>query len=97
MLCAPFVAEGKITIGCNNETAIRIFDQEYIPSPEHKNFDLISACWKKKNATPIIWEAEHIKGHQDRFLPKHMLSSILDTPGVKFQRIPLSTRPPNRG
>jgi hypothetical protein len=68
------VSGGGIRICCDNTSALQMFDQEYLPDPSHKNFDLISACWKTKNSIPIQWTPQHVKGHQDRLIPIHALS-----------------------
>jgi hypothetical protein len=53
---------------------LEIFDPDYLPNPKRVNFDLTSACWAIKKTVPIVWDTEHIKGHQDRFIPYHALS-----------------------
>jgi exonuclease III len=68
------IGQGSIRVYCDNETALEIFDVEYLPNPKYKNFDLASACWSLKNSVPIVWESEHVKGHQDTTVPYQMLS-----------------------
>jgi hypothetical protein len=68
------IEEGSITICCDNTTALQIFEPEYLPNPKQPNFDLTSACWHLKTASPIQWKAVHVKGHQDRTKPIQMLS-----------------------
>jgi hypothetical protein len=73
-ICAMHqIQEGSITIYCDNTMALDIFDADYLPDPNRPNFDLEGACWALKNKTPITWKAEHVKGHQDRVAPVHML------------------------
>lgn len=59
------VTNGRITVACDNETALRIFDPEYQPKPNDKNFDLVSATWNIVRNTKIRWKGTHVKGHQD--------------------------------
>jgi hypothetical protein len=68
------IKEGDITICCNNTTTLEIFDPDYLPNPKRVNFNITSACWALKNTVPILWDTEHIKGHQDRVTPYHALS-----------------------
>jgi hypothetical protein len=63
------IQSGKITVCCDNTTALEIFDHDYLPNPKKPNFDLVSSCWSIKKSSPIQWEAVHVKGHQDRQTP----------------------------
>jgi hypothetical protein len=63
-----------ITICCDNETALQIFDPGFLPDSKQSNFDLVGACWRLKNMVPITWSTEHIKGHQYRHTPVQALS-----------------------
>ena len=70
------ITNGSITISCDNLQSLRIFDPDYLPSPKDLNFDLVVACWTLKNAVPIRWNTEHIKGHQDKHRDINSLSRI---------------------
>jgi hypothetical protein len=59
------ITQEGITVYCDNETALCVFDPDFSPDPKMKNFDLISACWSQLHTTPIDWKAVHVKGHQD--------------------------------
>ena len=59
------VQSGNVTIACDNETAIKVFDPDFIPSTKHKNFDLVSATHSLLQECPFQWEGKHVKGHQD--------------------------------
>jgi hypothetical protein len=74
-ICAMHqIQDGSITIYCDNTIVLDIFDPDYLPDPKCPNFDLEGTCWALRNKTPIMWKAEHVKGHQDRVAPVHMLS-----------------------
>jgi hypothetical protein len=47
------VEQGKITVCCDNMSALKVFDPSYFPDPKHKNFDLVCACWQLKKDIPI--------------------------------------------
>jgi thiamine phosphate synthase YjbQ (UPF0047 family) len=60
------IKSGKITVVCDNKTALRILDPNFLPDPRMKNFDLVVACWALKQWVPIEWKPKHVKGHQDQ-------------------------------
>jgi hypothetical protein len=68
------IQEGRVKVYCDNVTALEVLEQDFLPNPKRPNFDLVSACWCIKNSTHIQWEAEHVKGHQDRTTPLHDLT-----------------------
>ncbi|MGL5936607.1 MAG: hypothetical protein ACRCZI_13415, partial [Cetobacterium sp.] len=70
------VTEGSIKICCDNTSALKLFDPEYLPDPKQSNLDLIGASWAIKNTIPIEWSTEHVKGHQDRHSTTQGLSRI---------------------
>ena len=55
-----------MTIACDNQHAIQVFDQGFLPDPRDKNFDLVHALWATVKESPISWQCRHVKGHQDR-------------------------------
>ncbi|CAB9522815.1 hypothetical protein SEMRO_1344_G264710.1 [Seminavis robusta] len=59
------ISHGSARIACDNQQAIHLFDPEYIPDPNHRHFDLVSAILSYTRLTPIMWDAFHVKGHQD--------------------------------
>ena len=59
------ITSGSITIACDNETSLRIFDLDYKPDPQHKNFDLVLATWTIATSLPIKWQPTHVYGHQE--------------------------------
>ena len=59
------VQAGSITIAYDNKHALRIFEEDYIPDTKHPDFDLVSATWNLIQESPIKFEGEHVKGHQD--------------------------------
>jgi hypothetical protein len=74
-ICATHaISSGKVTVCCDNTSALEVFEPDFLPNPKRPNFDLVSACWYMKNSTHIQWETEHVKGHQDRVMPVQALS-----------------------
>lgn len=70
------ISMGKVTIACDNTTAISIFDPEFVPKPKSKNFDLIQAVYTAKNQSPFQWLPKHVKGHQDTKNPFKQLTHL---------------------
>jgi len=60
------ITTGSITMACDNQQALQLFDTEYLPDPSHKNFDIVHATWSLLQTTPIHWIGDHVKGHQDQ-------------------------------
>jgi hypothetical protein len=56
------ISKGGITVCCDNETALQIFDPDFLPDPKQSNFNLAGACWRLKNKVPITWSTEHVGG-----------------------------------
>ena len=44
------VTSGSILLACDNEQSLQIFEPDYIPDPNDKNFDLVNAIW---TTTPV--------------------------------------------
>ena len=42
-------------------------------STKHKHCDLLSACVKMINNSPLTFVQEHVKGHQDTSIPAYLL------------------------
>ena len=60
------IKEGRITVGCDNITSLKVYEPDYDPDPNHESFDLIlQAIWTTIRAMPIVWHAIHVKGHKD--------------------------------
>ncbi|MCA1800669.1 MAG: hypothetical protein LC650_05195 [Actinobacteria bacterium] len=70
------VQQGHILIACDNETSLRIFDPDYKPDPQHKNFDLVNATWRIVKSSNIHWEPFHVYGHQENKRPLASLSRL---------------------
>ena len=68
------ITAGTITLACDNDASLKIFDTEYIPDPTDKNFDLVLATWTAIQRSPITWVGKEVAGHQD----KHRSISNLD-------------------
>jgi hypothetical protein len=56
---------GSITVGCNNISALQVFNDDYVFAPIQKDFDLLTAVQNKIHDSPISWIGHHIHGHQD--------------------------------
>jgi hypothetical protein len=59
------ITEGSIHVRCDNNSALKIFDQDFIPNPAYDSFDLVHAIWTMLRSSPLIWTAEWVQGHQD--------------------------------
>jgi hypothetical protein len=73
-ICARYdITEGTIDLGCDCESALTaIFEHVYdIPSQPHH--DLIHAIHSKLAVSPVTWKFWHIRGHQDKHVPFHLL------------------------
>ena len=60
------VPSGHVTVVCDNEQALRVFEPDYFPDPKGANFDLVHALWTLIRNSPIRWSATHVHGHQER-------------------------------
>ena len=54
-----------LTVACDNIAAIRVLNDDYLPDPSHKSYDLLQAIWHSKRLIPIVWKGIHVKGHLD--------------------------------
>ena len=60
------VTKGKVTIACNNKSAIQTALTDYRITINSKSRDILQAIQYQKKLTNIQWEGKHVKGHQDR-------------------------------
>lgn len=70
------VQHGMVKVACDNSSAIRVFEPDYIPNTKYSNFDLTSATFSILKECPIIWVGVHVEGHQDKGTPLHSLSRL---------------------
>ena len=63
------ITSGTITMACDNDQSLKVFDPEYTPDPSHQNFDLVLATWTAIHRTNITWIGREVKGHQDNKVP----------------------------
>jgi hypothetical protein len=47
------ITSGRVTIACDNDAAIHIFDHGYLPNPQKDSYDLVMALWKLIRESPI--------------------------------------------
>ena len=59
------ITSGSLTIACDNTAALKVFDPEFVPLPNAKNFDLLCAVYDAIQKSPLAWHPVHVKGHQD--------------------------------
>jgi hypothetical protein len=73
-LCAKYdITAGTIELGCDCESAlIAIFEHVY-DTPSQPHHDLIHAIRAKLAASPVTWKFRHVRGHQDKHVPFHLL------------------------
>ena len=59
------VTSGLITLGCDNEGAIKAIspDREY--NSQWNSYDLLFQIRKELKNSPVQWKFKHVKGHQD--------------------------------
>lgn len=55
----------SMKIGCDNMSTLRIFDEEYIFSPNDTDLDYFSSIRARIKGSLINWTSEWVKGHQD--------------------------------
>ena len=70
------VTTGQITVACDNITALEVFDDEFQPHPKQANFDLTSSVYNLIKLSPIKWNHQHVKGHQDEQGPVSNLTRL---------------------
>ncbi len=67
------ILEGTIELGCDCESGITaIFEHEY-DTPKQPHHDLIHEIRHKIAASRITWNFRHVRGHQDKHVPIHLL------------------------
>jgi hypothetical protein len=59
------ITEGKCTMGCDNMGALSASFGWRTPNPNWVCFDLVGMIRYHIRKSPIQWESQHIKGHQD--------------------------------
>jgi hypothetical protein len=78
--CKQFVANtvslqaaGTIELGCDCESAlIAIFEHVY-NTPSQPHHHIIHAIRSKLAVSPVTWKFQHVRGHQDKHIPFHLL------------------------
>ena len=84
------VSQGSITMACDNDTSLRLFDEEYIPDPTDKNYDIVLATSNAIARSPVRWVGRIVEGHQDKHTPVESLDRFaqlniaMDTLAKKF-------------
>jgi hypothetical protein len=69
------IQHGTIELGCDCESGLTsIFAHEY-DKPNQPHHDLIHAIRKKIAASPVHWKFRHVRGHQDKHVPFHLLDN----------------------
>jgi hypothetical protein len=64
---------GTIEIGCDCASGITsIFEHDY-DTPSQPHHDLIHEIHQKIKVSPITWKFRHVPGHQDKYIPFHLL------------------------
>jgi len=79
------IKEGTVKVACDNEQALRCFDLDYAPDPNHRNFDLLQAVTYLSRQSPIQWKPQHVKGHQDKH--KHRYLTRLERLNIEMDHL----------
>jgi hypothetical protein len=67
------IQHGTIELGCDCTSGLTaVFEHEY-DSPSQPHHNLIHEIRKKLSISPITWKFRHVRGHQDKTIPFHML------------------------
>ncbi len=67
------IREGTIEVGCDCESGITtVFEHEY-DTPKQPHNDIIHELRQKIANSRLTWKCRHIKGHQDKHVPYHLL------------------------
>lgn len=66
-LCAEHdINEGSITAKCDGEGTITVLQYMHpITKNSRKHFDIILALQQALDLSPLLWNFEHLRGHQD--------------------------------
>ena len=59
------ITEGKVTIGCDNKSALRSLDKTACFNATEADYDLLEDIQSMVRNTNITVESKHVKGHQD--------------------------------
>jgi hypothetical protein len=78
------ITQGSVHLACDNKSALKVFHPDFLPDPQSANFDLVNACWKKIQSSPLRWTCEHVKGHQDKH--RHRLLTRLEQLNVLMDK-----------
>ena len=67
------ITHGTIELGCDCESGLTaVFENEY-DTPNQPHHDLIHELRRKIASSPITWKYRHVRGHQDKHIPFHLL------------------------
>ena len=80
------VTDGQVEVACDNISSLGVFDEEFLPKPKHKNFDLLKATHTLLRLSPVRWKHTHVDGHQDTKKPNRPLS-LLEQLNVAMDRM----------
>jgi hypothetical protein len=59
------VEHGKITLGCDNEGAIKALDADRVYTSKWSSYDILFQIQKELTTSPAEWTFNHVKGYQD--------------------------------
>ena len=66
MICTYFsITHGKITVGCDNTTALWNSFEDHPITSKHAQRDILQAIRHALQRSPLHWIPKHVKGHQD--------------------------------
>jgi hypothetical protein len=60
------ITSGAITVACDNEASLWVFDPDFFPNPQKSDTDLVKVLLKGVQESPVHWIPNHVKGHQDK-------------------------------
>jgi hypothetical protein len=67
------LSAGAVQVGCDNVSALRIFDNDYVFNPADPDFDYLSSLQYRLSKSQLQWSPRWIKGHQDTLVPSNSL------------------------
>ena len=59
------ITDGSITLGCDNEGAIKAIDMTKEYNSQWNSYDILFQIRKELKRSPVKWTFKHVKGHQD--------------------------------
>jgi hypothetical protein len=67
------ITHGTIELGCDCESGLTAVFKHTYDTPNQPHHDLIHEIRRKIASSPVTWKFRHVRGHQDKHIPFHLL------------------------